>query len=788
MRLTYLILLCTLTACILLSSCSRQSEKIPTEDPDLISNPADLVNPFIDTHDSRWFFFSSATRPFGMVNLSPDTDTESTWHSGYLYDSDSIRCFSHVHGWQLAGVAVLPLSGEMIGHLGMDNYQSFFSHEDEVVKPGYHKVFLRNYDVEAELTSTKRVGFHRYRFQNNKARHVVFDVGAFLAHSPAIDTYIKRISDKSLEGFILYDGARFREKPYKIYFYTEFDEKFIEFGTWKDKKLRDLSFDSVVGEGTGAYVSFPENMDEIKFKVAISYTSIENARINLEEELNHWDFDRVVQDSYDEWNDWLGRIRVSGGTRQQQVKFYSDLWHALQGRRIVSDVNGYYIDNTGSESVIRRVALNEEGKPRFPHYNFDSLWGSHWTINILWSMVYPELMDGFCNTMIDMYENGGFIPRGPSAGQYTWIMVGDPATSFFATAYNKGIDNYDIEKAYEGLYKNAFEEGIRDSGVYGIGHSGSMKYYLERGYVPEDVPPGRDRGATLTLEYAYQDWCLAQISKRLDKTNDYELFMKRAENYKNIWNPESGLMHPREKDGSWIKDFKPIDDHRHTKGFVEANASIYTHFVPHDIAGLAELFGGYDKYNSFLNECFEKSKPHGFVAKTKKMHATNWVNYGNEPGHGMAHCFNHSGAPWLSQKWVREVKEALNDTTPYGGYNGDEDQGKAGSLGVLMAIGLFQEDGGAAEKPFYEITSPIFDKVVIELNNDYYPGTHFVIETKNNSRENLYIQSAKLNGKKLDNCWFYHDIFAKGGKLELELGDAPNKNWGVKQLPPSMSR
>lgn len=767
------------------SSCKVDNNE--GSETDYIQNPVDLVNPFIDTHDSRWFYFSSASRPFGMVNLSPDTDTESTWHSGYLYDSDHIRCFSHVHGWQLAGIPVMPITGEMKGHLGMDVYQSAFSHEKEIAKPGFHRIDLQDYDITAELTSTTRVGFHRYTFHNQDERHILFDVGAFLAHSPTLDSYVKKTGKNTLEGYMLLDKARFRKKPLKVYFYAETDKAFDDFGTWKNKNL--LAADSVKGENSGAYISFSPEVGQVVMKVALSYTSFENAKYNMRHEAgDHFDFERIKQESFDEWNEWMNRIKVSGGTKKQQVKFFTDLWHALQGRRIMSDANGYYIDNTGKEPLIRRVAL-KDGEPLFPHYNFDGLWGSHFTLNILWSMAYPEIMDGFCNTMVDMYKNGGLIPRGPSGGDYTYIMIGD-ASHFFSTAYHKGIRNWDVDIAWEGLYKNAFPEGIRDSAVYRRkgAYSGSMDYYLSRGYVPEGFVKGVDRGASLTLEYAYLDWTLAQMAGSLGKTNAYDKLIKRAHNYKNLWNPETGLMHPREKDGSWIDNFKPVDNHRHTKGFVEANSAIYTNFVPHDIAGLAELFGGQEEYVDFLNSSFEKSRPYGFVAKTKKMHATNWVNYGNEPGHALGHIFNHAGAPYLSQKWIREVKAALNDTTAYGGYNGDEDQGKAGSLGVLMAIGLYDLDGGASQKPFYEITSPVFDKIRIELNNDYYPGESFIIETRNNLAENKYIQSATLNGKDWNQCWFYHDLFSEGGKLILELGKDPDKKWGTETLPPSMSR
>jgi predicted alpha-1,2-mannosidase len=314
---------------------------------------------------------------------------------------------------------------------------------------------------------------------------------------------------------------------------------------------------------------------------------------------------------------------------------------------------------------------------------------------------------------------------------------------------------------------------------------------VKQGWIPEgiQVPHAafHRHGAAMTLEYAYQDWCLAQLAQSLGKEEDYMFFSERSLNYRNLWNPEVKMMHPREKDGSWITDFKPIDNARHTTGFVEANSAIYTHFVPHDVAGLVNLFGGKKTYTDTLNAYFERSRDFNFVVTPKNMHAQRWVNYGNQPGTGMGHMFNHAGAPWLSQKWIREVKGSVSDTTAYGGYNGDEDQGQMGALGVLMAIGLFSVNGGAAVESIYEITSPIFDRIEIDLSPGYHKEKRFVIETRNNSPENIYIQSARLNGKKLDDCWFYHDVFANGGKLELRLGNKPNKKWGVKNPPPSLS-
>ena len=755
------------------------------------NNYVDLVNPFVDSHRSRWFFFSSACRPFGMVSLSPDTDTEHSWGSGYLYDSKQIRCFSHVHNWQMSGVAVMPTVGEFKGHLGMNAYQSAFTHDGEIAKPGYHKVKLTDYDITAELTSTMRVGFHCYTFPKSDASYILFDTGAFLAHGPTAYSEVWKVSDKEIAGWEMMERTGRRPKDTPVYFYAQLSKPMDKVVSWREGRIESNSNpERISGKNAGMAVRFKTEKDEkVMLKVAISYVSVEQARKNMLTELSGWDFEQVKQSSFSEWNDWLGRIEVEGGSREQQIKLYTDLWHALLGRHVVSDADGHYMDMTSDFPRIRQIPLGEDGKPLYNHHNFDAWWGSHWSLNILWSMAYPEVMDNFCNTMIDMYQNGGLIPRGPSGGNYTYVMIGDPAVSFFASAYNKGIRNYDAELAYEGLRKNAFVGGIRDHAGYEhskTAYSGGMKYYEEWGYVPDgrkDVEGMHTTGASMTLEYAYQDWCLAQMAKTMGKLQDYEFFMKRSKNYRNLWNPESGYMQPRGEDGNWLPYFDPLEL-TEKGGFCESNSAIYSHYVPHDMAGLIELYGGADQYVKRLNANFEKSESYGFF-RSNKTKEGNWTDYGNQPGTGMAHLFSYAGAPWLTQKWVRKVKAAYCDVTPYGGYRDDEDQGQMGALGVLMAIGLFEVDGGCAEKPFYEITSPLFDKVTIHLDNRYYSGKTFQIITKGNSTDNMYIQNASLNGKKWNKCWFYHEDFIKGGTLELKLGAKPNKKWGVEELPPS---
>ena len=765
---------------LLILGCSKPTTKLKSK------QPIDYVNPHIDTHQSRWFFFASAARPFGMVGLSPNTQTKGSWKSGYLYDSLQVRNFSHIHAWQLSGVPVMPTVGKFKGHLGEEAYKSSFSHDDEIVKPGYHKIVLRDYDIQVELTSTSRVGFHKYTYPEDKGKVVIFDVGAELGHSKMDSAHVKKISDHEIAGYSLMAPTIRRPKPTYVYFVARFDQVITNFGTWKNGKLNEEPIDELTGENIGAYVSFDkEQPNQLQMKVAISYTNIEQARLNMDTELDHWNFDKVVSASQEEWNTHLSRIKIKGGTEKQKTKFYTDLWHSLLGRKIVSDVDGKYADMTGDKKVIRQIPLDEEGRPKHHQYNFDAWWGSHWTLNVLWSMVYPEVMNDFCASMVEMYKRGGLIPRGPSGGNYTYVMIGDPAVSFFATAYNKGIRNYDVEKAYEGLYKNAFEGGIRDRAGYehrDEPQGGGMNFYVERGYVPEGIEePGMHRdGASMTMEYAYQDWCLAQLAQALGKSEDASFFNNRSKNYKNLWNPATQFIHPKNMDGSWIDKFEPIGEGFNMLGFCESNSAIYTNYVPHDVDGLMELFGGKEEYTAFLNSSFEKAEGNKFITGHGK-HAESWVDYENQPGTQMAHLFNHTGSPWLSQKWVRTVKEVtFGDVSPYGGYNGDEDQGQMGALGVLMAMGLFQMDGGAAVESSYEITTPLFDEIEIQLDSKYYPGDKFVITSENNSPENIYIQHAKLNGENWNSFKFSHEAFSKGGELRLKLGSSPNKNWGLK--------
>ncbi len=741
-----------------LAGCYSTSHKSP--------NPVDMVYPLLDTENSRWFFFNSASRPFGMVNMSPDTELNGVWGSGYKYDVDTIKGFSHIHGWQISGISVMPVTLEDSTTDYFTDYYSSFTHDEEVVEVGYHKVELERYGIEAELTSTKRVGFHQYYFPEGKDAAVVFKLEGQLGPCEIKEGSIKKVDNFTLTGQMVDAPTIRRPKDFKLFFTVKFDQDI------KEIQKSDVSKNMIVVFGN-------QLAEPLKMKVGLSYTSIQNSEKNLKEEINHWNFERIVSESKEKWNTLLKRIEIEGGSEEEQKRFYTDLWHALQGRRIISDVNGAYPDNTGDTLRIGQLPIDKNGRPEFNQYNSDSFWGAQWTLNTLWGLVYPEIYKEFVSSLLTYYKDGGLIPRGPSGGNYTYVMTGASSTPFIVSAYQKGILDCDLELIYEALKKNHMPDGMM--GHSGYGHysnkGGGIESYIEKGYVPYPLPDGdsgfHQDGAGLTLEYAYQDWTLAQLAKELGKKDDYIYFMKRSENYKNLFDEESGWIRPKDVSGKWSD---PYDPYEYRKGFVESNGAQFTWFVPHDLIGLAELLGGKEKTVERLNQQFLEAEKLGFTSGTKHAVETHPeyrripINYGNQPSMQTAFIFNQLGRPDLTQYWSRRISQEVHSTlSPEKGYNGDEDQGFMGALAVLMKIGLFQMNGGTEANPAYELGSPCFDKVTINLNRDYYKGDSFTIKTTNNSKENIYIKSLRLNQKNITGYKIRHDDIVNGGELVLEM-------------------
>ncbi len=733
----------------------------------------DKVYPLLDTENSRWFFFSSASRPFGMVNLSPDTEINGAWASGYRFSKDTIKGYSHIHAWQMSGLSVMPVTVNESNKKSIyKDFYSKFSHDKEKVFPGYHSVELDRYAIKTELTSTKRVGLHKYKYpKKDIQKSILFNLNSILGPCENIEGILNKDNDKELSGKFVMKPTHRRIKPLTAYYKIKLNTPVI-----------NIEQDSIT---KNYLINLNELDQDVLMKVGISYTSVENANNNIQQELPHWDFDEVVNQSKTEWDNLLGRIKVEGGSEKDQRRFYTDLWHALQGRRIISDFNGAYPDNTKETFRVGQIPLDVEGKPKFNHYNSDSFWGAQWTISTLWGLIYPEVMEDFTQSLMQYYKDGGMIPRGPSGGDYTYVMTGASSTPFVVSAIQKGFIKNDLESIYKALRKNHMQGGIM--GKAGYEHhtnlGGGLKYYLEKGYVPYPLPKEEQFGIHLdgssqTMEYAYQDWTLAQLAKKLGYFDDYNYFLKRSENYKNVFNEELGWMSPKNIDGNWKADFDP---YQYENGFIESNAAQATWFVPHDIDGLATLMGGKEKAVEKLNEQFKVAEKLKFTSGTS--HASELhpeysripINYGNQPSIQTSFVFNQLDRPDLTQYWTRKVvKETFSGLAPNTGYNGDEDQGLMGSLNVLLKIGLFQLNGGTDENSEYQIGSPIFNKITIALNPKYYSGKEFIIKASKNNSDNIYINSLKLNNKVKSDFSLTHQDIVKGGELSLEMSNKPN--------------
>ena len=460
-------------------------------------------------------------------------------------------------------------------------------------------------------------------------------------------------------------------------------------------------------------------------------------------------------------------------------------------KRISNDMDGSYVDNTGPYPVIRRMPTDNSGQLVRHFMEGDGLWDTHWNLNILWSLVYPEYGNWMAETFLDYYRNAGTMSRCSWGGNYSYVMVGDHVTPLLAALISTGRNSFDPELAYTAARKNAFPGGIRDRGGYESGPNpsgGGIDWYVDFGYIPVEIAErGKGfhrRGSGMTLEYAYQDWCLAQMARIMGKGDDVDLFMKRSENWRNVFDSQIGWMRPRLLSGDWAEPFSPVslDKKGCARGFIEGNSASYTFYVPQNIEGLVLAMGGEKAFVNKLESNFQRAQPNKFIMPHGE-HGMGWVDYENQPSCEMAHLFSYAGEPWNTQYWVRQVKElTFGGTDPYSGYYGDDDQGQLGALGVLMAIGLFDLHGCVGEAPNLEITSPLFDKIVIEFPSVEDPSKMktFEIIVKRKKASDIYIQKTMLNGKQWESFKFPVADFLSGGELEIELGSKPNKYWGIK--------
>lgn len=718
------------------------------------ATPVELADPTIDTIRPRIDFFASASVPFGMVALHPDTHHGAgLWDCGYRWRDQRILFFTHSHMVQTPGIPIMPVAGPV-----QNSHSSRFSHDQETIRLGYHKVKLLDSGITAEMTATCRVGLSRYTFPACQEAHVLFELSAKLADVKMTAASAKQLSPTRVAGHSLLAPTGRRQKPSAIYFVAEFSQPLDGFaGT--DATYRNVKAD-----------------EQILVKVGISYVSIEGAIKNLETEMPGWDFEAVRSAATNAWNDYLGRIQITGGTHQQQVKFYTDLMHTAIGRRIYSDVDGSYMDRCGKTPVVRKAP--------HPMIDLDCLWGTQWNLNILWTLAYPEYGNWIAQTFLRYYRDNGLLGRCIWGGNEAFTMTGDSVTPLLAALANNGRAQFDVAEGYSAGRKNAFPGGVRDHAGYEArtATGGGTDWYVRLGYIPVELykrPGGGHKGGTArSLEDAFADWCLAQMARQLGKPDDVALFMKRSDNWRNVFDPSVGWARPRHENGEWLTPFEPVDlkkkgnrsGYYEPLGFIEGTAAQWTYYVPQNMPGLIEAIGGRQAFIEKLDHGFSESKRYRF------QDSFGYVNYGNQTSCGMAHLFSYAGAPWKTQYWVRQVKEAaFGGTTPQAGYNGDEDQGQMGALGVLMSIGLFSVQGCVGEEPQLEITSPLFDRIVLHT-----PEKIFEINVRRQDpAKDIYIQSVKLSGKTWNSFRFPVRDLLKGGSMDIQLGPEPNLQWGI---------
>lgn len=773
-----------LLSCLLLlpaiSTLAQDKAQNSTEPASFAKEPAALVYPFLDTANSRWFYFSSAARPFGMVSLFPDTAIDGEWGSGYRYNEPTVKGFNHIHEWQLAGLSLMPLSDERSLAEQKADYASAFSHGTEQVRPGSHQLQLSRYGIKVDLTATSRVGFSRYQYQKTKPQQLLLQLGGVQGPSKLGHAEVWQIDRKNIAGFITNQGTERRVKPVKVFFHLAFSAPVQQFDAWRDDMLF-ANVSGISGDNAGVRLSFQSPDQTVLVKAGFSYVSADNARLNLSTELPGWDFAGTSAQAYTEWNQLLSRIQIKGGSTAQQRRFYTDLWHALQGRRVVSDVNGQYADLSGLEPKVRQLPLDAAGQPKFAMFNSDSFWGAQWTIATLWPLAYAEKATAMGESLIQYGRDFGLIPRGPSGGQDTLVMPGVPMTPFLVSLAQKGLLHTSATELLPMLEKNHSSAGLMAKAGYEhySATGGGFSYYLKNGYVPYPLPETESsygshrRGAGQTLEYAYQDFALAQLAIKAGKTDIAGQYLKRSQNWRNLYDAKTGYIRPKEVDGSWRTPFDPLE---YEAGFIESNAAQASWFVPHDIEGLANLMGGKTALINRLETAFEKAAKQDFTAGTA--HAQEGhpeyrrtpINYGNQPSIQTAFIFAAAGDAEKTQYWSRRVSDTVySHLSPERGYNGDEDQGLMGSLAVLLKLGLFQLSGGLEADPVYQLGSPLFDEACLQLANK----RSFCIKTVNNGPKRPYINQIKLNGKALQRTYLLHSEIMAGGVLELQMAAKP---------------
>lgn len=746
--------------------------------------PTDYVNPFIGASTSVGAAgvyhglgktFPGATTPYGMVQVSPNTISGGDNGSGYSYEHKTIEGFAFTQmsgvGWfgDLGNFLVMPTTGELQKIAGKEDgtlkgYRSAYNKKTETAKAGYYSVELSDYNIKVESSATPRCGILKFTFPENKKSRIQIDLARKVGGTSTLQ-HIEVVDKYTIKGWMKCPpsgggwGNGEGNTNYTVYFYAKFSKPLEDYGFWsadipdgwirkKDEVVSIPYLKQVVeapvirdkkeleGKHLGFFSEFPTRKgEEVTLKVGISFVDIQGAEKNYNTEIKDKTFNDVKVSAQNLWNRELGKIKVSGGTADTKTVFYTALYHTMIDPRLYEDVDGRYLGGDlkihgNDNSFIKRTIFSgwDVFRSQFP----------------LQTIINPKLVSDELNSLISLADQSGkeYYERWEILNSYSGCMIGNPALSVLADAYVKGIRTYDVEKAYRYALNTSAKFG-NDS----LGYSATTV------------------GISHTLEYAYTDWCIAQIAKSLEKTEDEKLFLKKSQAYRNIFDSEKGWFRPKLSNGSWEPWPK---DGRLTEwyGCIESNSYQQGWFVPHDVKGMVELMGGKEKVLKDLNAFFDSTPSH--------LLWNNYYNHANEPVHFVPFLFNQLDTPWQTQKWTRFICQD-GYTNKVEGLVGNEDAGQMSAWYVLAAVGIHPSCPGNTRQ---EITSPLFDRVEFKLDTKYYKGGKFTIIAHNNSPKNIYIQKAKLNGKEHNRCYLDFSDISSGGTLELFMGKEANKNLG----------
>ncbi|MBD1386802.1 glycoside hydrolase family 92 protein [Mucilaginibacter rigui] len=746
--------------------------------------PASYVNPFIGaststkaagTYHGLGKTFPGADTPFGMVQVSPNTITGGDNGSGYSYEHTSIEGFAFTQmsgiGWygDLGNFLVMPTAGKLKTSAGTvdhpeGGYRSVYLKASEKASAGYYAVKLTDNNIKAEMTAAPHSGILRFTFPQNKQSRIQIDLARRVGGTSTLQS-VKVVNDHAIEGWMKCtpDGGGWGNgdghAEYTVYFHAEFSKPLKNYGVWsadipdgwsrKREDVESTKYQAQIanaeiikqvkekeGKHLGFYTEFTTQANEqVLMKAGISFISIDGARNNLSKEISDWNFDAVHQRAVALWNKALSKVAVVGGTKEEKTVFYTSMYHTMIDPRVFEDVDGRYWGGDGK-------AHTSNG---FTKRTIFSGWDVFRSQMPLQTIINPALVNDMVNSLVTLAneKDKNYLERWELLNSYSGCMLGNPAVSIIADAYTKGIRGFDLKKAYE-LSVNSVEK-------FGNG---------DKGYTPGGL------SLSYTLEYAYTDWCAAQLAKALGNNKDYEKYTQRGQAYKNIFDKDKGWFRPREGNGDWAA-WPDSGRLKAWYGTMESNPYQQGWFVPQDVPGMVKLMGGSQKVIADLNNFFEKAP--------QDMMWNDYYNHANEPVHHVPYLYNRLAAPWLTQKWTRAIcKRAYHDGVL--GLVGNEDVGQMSAWYVLSAIGIHPVCPGDTRQ---EITSPVFNKVSIKLDNRYGKGKLFTILAANNSAKNIYIQSAQLNGKPYNKCFIdYKDIVA-GGTLKLQMGAQPSKTWGL---------